>query len=46
MVVHVDDIIVTGKNVSEIESIKSKLAFDFEMKDFRESTLFLENRNS
>ena len=33
MIVYVDDIIVTGNDVGKIESIKSKLALDFEMED-------------
>ena len=33
LIVYIDDIIVTGNDVGEIESIKSKLALDFEMKN-------------
>ena len=38
---YVDDIIVTGNDVGEIESIKSKLSLDFEMKDLGNLRYFL-----
>ena len=41
LVVYVDDIILTGDDISETESLKKLLAKKFEMKDLRKFKLFL-----
>lgn len=41
MIVHVDDIILTGDDKEELEILKIKLASDFEIKDLEQLRYFL-----